>query len=214
MHKRKTTKPTKPAPKSPITLAQGPVTLKLDLACGANCMPDFEGVDVAPLAGVKHVMNLMEYPWPWEDNSVLELHCSHFAEHIPMIYVNDDGDEVAMGSQGARDAWFRFFDECYRVLAPDAWMTVIVPNARNNRAFQDPTHRRFHVAETFLYLSAEWRKVNALEHYNVRANFAVDVNSSVDAVVNAKADIVKAEIFNRQWNVVHDWHAKLKAIKP
>lgn len=191
-----------------LALARSVPTLKLDLACGQNPKADFEGVDVCALPGVKHVVDLQRYPWPWPDNSVAELHSSHYIEHIPMEMI--DG----------QDAFFRFFDECYRILVPDGWMTVVCPCARSNRAFQDPTHRRFIVMETFFYLWKPWREQNGLSHYNVKCNFAGDVSPGVDAAIAQELQLRHPgatgpqQRFQESWNVVLDWHAKLKAIKP
>ena len=187
-------------------------TLKLDLACGQTCREGFEGVDICD--GVKHKINLLRFPWPFETSSVDELHCSHFIEHIPMEFVDESGNYVPCGTPGAKDLFFKFFDECWRILKPEAWMTVVTPCARNNRAFQDPTHRRFIVAESFLYLFRQWRENNKLDHYNVACDFAGDVVPTVFAEMNARAPEVQQQKFMEAWNVIIDWHAKLKAVKP
>lgn len=203
------------APK--LELQTATQALKLDLAGGQNVREGFEGVDIWPES--KHVVNLLQFPWPWADNSVDEIYCSHFIEHIPMIYVNALGHEVPCGSTGAQDLLFRFFDECWRVLKPDGWGTFIVPNARSNRGFQDPTHRRFFVAETFLYLFSDWRKANKLDHYNVRCNFGggdptkPDIVPIIQMEYNALSEEVQARKFNHEWNTILDWQAKLRAIK-
>lgn len=195
-----------------LELVAPPKTLKLDLACGQNCREGFEGVDIWD--GAQHKVNLLRFPWPFETSSVHELHCSHFIEHIPMEFVDDSGNYVPCGTPGAKDLFFKFFDECYRILKPDAWMTVITPCARNNRAFQDPTHRRFIVAETFFYLFKSFREQNKLDHYNVTCDFAGDINPTVFAEMNARAPEVQQQKFTECWNVILDWHAKLKAVKP
>ena len=192
------------------TLARPAPTLKLDLASGQVPADGFEGVDI--FSGAKHVVNLMKYPWPFADESVAELRCSHFIEHIPMIYVNELGDEVPMGTPGAKDAWMRFFEECHRILVPDGWLEVIVPNARHNRAFQDPTHRRFHVAESFFYLGATERASMGLGHYNTFVNFAGSVNSTIMQELSVRAPEVQQNAFQKEWNAVLDWVVKLKKL--
>jgi len=211
MSKPKKKPAAKPRTPSPITMSKPDVTLKLDLAAGQSPREGFEGVDIWPQS--KHVVNLMQYPWPFEDNSVDELHCSHFAEHIPMIFVDDTGAEVSMGMEGAKEAMFKFFDECHRILRPEGWMTVIVPCARSNRGFQDPTHRRFFVAESFLYLSKQWRDINKLDHYNVACDFGIDVVPIIPTELAVLSPEVQHRRFNGEWNTVLDWQAKLKAIK-
>lgn len=195
-----------------ITIATPVATLKLDLAAGQSPRDGFEGVDIWPES--KHVVDLMKYPWPWADGSVAELHCSHFAEHIPQISVDKLGNQVPMGTPGAQNAFFRFFDECWRVLMPDGWMTVIVPSARSDRAFQDPTHARYINEYTFGYLNATWREENRLDHYGAECFFLSDIQRTVDSLLNAKvAEVANREI-NNYWNTTIDLHARMKAIKP
>lgn len=192
-----------------LPMAAAPVTRKLDLACGQSPREGFEGVDI--WQGAKHVVDLLRFPWPFEDNSVAELHCSHFCEHIPMINVDPSGSPVTHGGQ---DLFLRFMDECYRILVPGGWMRVIVPSGRSNRAFQDPTHRRFFVETSFAYLAADWRLANKLDHYVVGCDFGINVQTTVDSVLNAKApDIAQREMQN-YWNSTVDFHAIMQAIKP
>jgi len=191
------------------TLVGPIISRKLDLGGGQNTRDGFECVD--RFEGAQHVVNLFKFPWPFEDNSVAELHCSHFVEHIPMIEVDHYGTQVPFG-EGV-DLMFRFFDECHRILKADGIMTVIVPNGRSNRGFQDPTHRRFFVAETFLYLAAEWRKTNKLDHYGVKSDWGINVVPTVPNEFNALHTEVQAKRMNHEWNVVIDWVAQLVAKK-
>lgn len=188
-----------------LVKADSTLPLKLDLACGETPHEGFEGVDFyAPSA--KHKVDLTVYPWPWNDNSVEEIFCSHYCEHVPMEYVQH-GDRK-------KDALCAFFDECYRILKPGAMMKVIVPNARSNRAFQDPTHRRFFVAESFLYFNREWRDINKLGHYLADCNFGINVNHTMLTEMTLLHPEVQARRFNESWNVIFDWVADLKSLKP
>lgn len=181
-------------------IIQASPLIKLDLASGQVPREGFEGVDAfAPNA--KYKINLLKFPWPWMDSSVDEIHCSHFIEHIPM--------EEYEG----QDLLFAFFDECYRILKPNSTMTVICPSARSNRAFQDPTHRRFIVGETFLYFNAEWREMNKLNHYNVNCNFVSQIIPLVIPEVHQYEPQVQKLWINHYWNVVADWQALLQVIK-
>lgn len=177
-----------------------PALLRLDLGCGQNPREGFDGVDVAGTP--KHLWDLTRYPWPFDDGSVEELHSSHFVEHLP-------ADVVKGGPRDGQDHLFAFFDECYRVLVPGGKMTVVVPNARSNRAFQDPTHRRFIVAETFLYLAKEFREANKLDHYRVTCDFAVNVTPAIPVELSVMHPEVQARRINAEWNAVWDWHAML-----
>jgi len=175
--------------------------IKLDLGAGQNPREGFEGVDLnAP--NPAHRVDLFSYPLPWADSSVDELHCSHFVEHLPATTTPD-----------GRDYLLAFFDECWRILKPGGVMTVIVPNARSNRAFQDPTHRRFIVAESFLYLSADWRASQKLDHYRVSCNFSANVVPIIPTELSLLHPEAQARRFNESWNTILDWQATLTAVK-
>lgn len=190
-------------------IAPPAVTRKLDLAAGQSPREGFEGVDI--FTGAQHVVDLLRFPWPFADNSVAELHCSHFIEHIPMEFVDAAGNYVPCGTPGAKDLLFKFFEECGRILVPMGWMDVITPCARNDRAFQDPTHRRFIVAQTFIYMNAVWRKQNRLDHYNTDVHFGVSCNplTGIPEVMALHPDAMGRRM-QHEWNVIADWGAKLQ----
>lgn len=190
--------------------APSPVMLKLDLGGGRNPREGYECVDL--YEGAKHRLNILRYPWPFADNSVASLHCSHFIEHIYAGEVHDDGLPSLPGE--GQDALLRFFDECYRVLVPGGDMTVQVPCHRSDRAFWDPTHRRFITAQTFLYLNKEWRDSQGLGHYNVKCNFAGNTGSVFDAALAARHPEAQARLMNECWNTVIDWKTDLVSLKP
>lgn len=215
MAKKKKTEESVIPDKSLLPILATPTTLlKLDLAAGQRTREGFEGVDVWPQS--KHVVNLTKYPWPFADNCAEELHCSHYMEHIPAreIEERDLHDPVKDAHLIGKDHLFAFFDECYRVLAPGGTMRVICPALKNNRAFQDPTHRRFIPAETFLYLSEEWRKINLLDHYNAKCNFGVNVVPTVPVEITLLNPETSNVRMNNYWNVIIDWDATLKSLKP
>ena len=224
--------------------------LKLDLACGARCTPGHEGVDIAPCEGaqlgdgsgrhpdVKHVHNLLDFPWPFEDGSVDAIVCKHFVEHIPMLFWTSpnslrtdeeytkaqneqDGFEDSLSpvqvSEESIDLFLKFFDECYRILAPGGELKVETPQAHSNRAFQDPSHRRFLVPESYLYLDREWRRQNGLEHaaYAVECDFPISLgfiqHNFLDANnVQRYTEAANAARVRHEWNFAMDLHATLK----
>jgi hypothetical protein len=221
----------------PAAIAKPPVTLRLDLASGQNVRDGYEGVDIWP--GSAHVVDLQQYPWPFPDESVLELNCSHYIEHIPMEYVTSqapagpcdcgkpplhgeggmlpigDGEDRCLScmrvfKRPKKDSLFAFFDECYRILVPGGWMHIAVPAHRSDRAFQDPTHRRFITAQTFAYLSEQVRRDWRIDHYEVDCNFIGGCDPVVDASINLRAVEVAQRMIQRDWNTVIDWSAKIQ----
>lgn len=159
----------KTAPKQNPIASDEP--LKLSLACGQRKPEGFKGVDIAPAEGVDYIQDLLQFPWSqFADNSVDEIECSHFVEHIPH-------------GNGYHDPFFKFFDEIYRILKPaefspdnpniptKGFVNIVAPYYSSMRAWQDPTHQRAISEATFLYLNKEWRVANALDHYDVHCDF-------------------------------------------
>lgn len=199
-------------PKLKLVEAKSTPSLKLDLGCGKNPKEGFEGVD---LYGdkAKHKVDLFKFPWPFADNSVDEIHASHFLEHIPAREVEErDSAGADVAPFIGQDMLFAFMDECYRILKPDCWMHIVVPSGRSNRAFWDPTHRRFFMQETFLYFARDWRTQNGLDHYRVACNFGVEVTHSMPQEEGLKSPEAQSARFQTLWNVTVDWHAKLKKL--
>ena len=187
--------------------------LKLDLGSANRPREGFESVDLYH-PDATHKVDLWKFPFPWADNSVEELSCTHFLEHLPAREVLRSECNVRGFKYENWDFFFAFMSECYRILIPGGKMFVVVPNARCNRAFQDPTHRRFFVAETFFYLSKEWRIANGLDHYQVDCDFAGDVNPAIPQELSLFHPDVQAKRFMHEWNTVMDWHAVLISKKP
>lgn len=122
--------------------------LRIDIGCGVNKRKDGDwlGVDAIEFEGVDVVCDLSRGAWPWADDSVTEVNCAHFLEHL----TNLDGK------------WERvhFFNELYRVLKPGAKCTLVFPHWCSNRYYGDPTHKEPFSEMGFYYLSREWRSGN------------------------------------------------------
>lgn len=150
--------------------------MKLDLASGKHPKPGFKTVDVSPLLKPDYVIDLVSgAAWPWARDSIDELHCSHFIEHIPAEEVATYGEVGANVQRGFRqDALFFFFDQAFRVIKPGGVFTVAWPSLKSSAAFQDPTHRRFLPLEFMHYLSRAGREAMGVDHYNVVCNWIVE----------------------------------------
>lgn len=156
--------------KKPKKVKQSSV-LKLSLACGDNKPEGFKGVDIVKTKSSDYVFDLLKFPWKQiKDNSVDEIECSHFLEHIPHI-------------DSYHDLFLQFFDEIYRVLKPaefdptnpnipvKGFANFVAPYYSSMRAWQDPTHHRAISEASFLYLNKKWREDNKLDHYDVTCDF-------------------------------------------
>lgn len=130
-----------------------PDALKIDLGCGKNKREGFLGVDSIAFEGVDVVADLRQ-KWPWEDDSVDEVHASHFVEHL------------------TAPERIHFVNELYRVLKKGGKAMVITPHWASCRAYGDLTHQWPPVSEFwFYYLKEEWRAVNAPHNQDYRCNF-------------------------------------------
>lgn len=142
------------------------VTLRLDLGSGPNPPEGFQGVD---LCGGERVLawNLATgLPWPFDDDSVVELRSSHFIEHLPaadvQCYTRVSPEECVEGL--VLDLLVRFMDEAYRVAKSGAVFTLSWPAPCDEStglvcaaAYQDPTHRRFLTTEVGHYFARSTR---------------------------------------------------------
>ena len=187
--------------------------MKLDLGCGHSPKAGHEGVDLF-LPTADHRVNLYQFPWPWADSSVDGLYSSHFLEHIPMAYITPDGEiNLTPHRPEDRDLLCRFMEEAHRILVPGGEFHIVVPSGRSNRAFQDPTHRRFFVAESFQYFNKTWRKRVGIDHYLCSCDFDFKVWPTIpDALLNEEAS-EQRRILNAEWNATLDWNVVLTAKK-
>lgn len=126
--------------------------IQLNLGCGPHqILPDHINVDVVPHSGVDVVQDLFVFPWKGLEHyygKVDKIFCSHLVEHIPHDVLTPEDYPLC-----DQDGFYCFFYECWKLLKPTGHMEVLVPHARSNGAFQDPTHCRFMVETSFAYLN-------------------------------------------------------------
>lgn len=168
--------------------------MKLDLACGQVKREGFIGVDHSPCAGVDIVYDLNSYPYSFaEDNSVDEIFCSHFVEHV--------GDLM------------KFMNECYRIMKPNAKMTIAAPYYNSIRCWQDPTHVRAISEATFLYYNKQWREYNRLDHYPITCNFDYTYGYSFNPSWVSRSKEAQDFAVKHYMNVIDDIQVSLTAVK-
>lgn len=171
---------------------------KLDIACGQNKQEGFIGIDREGVPGVDIIHDLTVYPWPIESGSVGQAFCSHYIEHIPLC------DLVNVHGYPTQDALLAFFDETYRILAPEGQITIISPYYSSIRAWQDPTHRRAISEATFLYANKGWREVNHLDHYRVTCDFDFSYSYVVDGAWASRSEDARGFAFRFYINAIND----------
>lgn len=171
-----------------------PEPLRIDLACGANKREGFKGIDKYATDATDIVADLTER-WPLDDNSVDEIHCSHYIEHVVDL--------------------LHFWKELYRVLKVGGKATIITPYGKSDRWAQDPTHVRAIVEASFYYLDKGFRKVNRLEHYLADVDFEFTVvYVGLDPHWANRNEVARAFAIKHYWNVVQDLQATLTKRAP
>lgn len=159
--------------------------IKYDLGCGNNKREGFTGIDIVKTDATDIIFDLFKPKWTFaEDNSVDELHCSHFIEHVP--------DMMA------------FMNECHRILKPGSQMTVIAPYYSSVRCWQDPTHKNAISEMSFLYYNKDWRANNGLSHYPITADFDFTYGYVFTPEWAMRDDNAKAFAIKHYINVVSD----------
>jgi predicted SAM-dependent methyltransferase len=192
--------------------------VKVDLACGDNKKEGFIGLDISDCEGVDKVHDLNIYPWPFEDNSVDEVHCSHYIEHIPHLNIqavlkqSNSFDEFKEKLSNDKDGFIKFFNELYRIMKPGATATIIAPYYMSVRAFGDPTHQRYIGDFSFYYVNKEWRDNNKLSHYGITCNFDAEMSYYVSNNMMLKSAEVRDKAFKEDWNAIDDIIVKLTKI--
>lgn len=114
---------------------------KIDLGCGRMKAHEHIGIDLVQCvdqSGKEIVDILMDFskdPLPFDDSTVDEIKASSVLEHV------DD---------------FRFvLNECWRVLKPEGFIHGSVPVCGSVPHWQDPTHKRCFIKQTFGYFTGE-----------------------------------------------------------
>lgn len=108
----------------------------LDLSVGGH-MPGWTVMSMHPDATVVH--DLLDFPWPFADESVYYIRCLSVVQHVPHACAEHRIDPLA-----------QLLDEMYRVLLPGGAAWITCPHASNSRqAWADPTNRRALTEDAF-----------------------------------------------------------------
>lgn len=121
----------------------------LNIGCGPTRIPDSIGLDKVKIEGfvdVIHDLNIT--PYPFEDNSVDEIHLYHVLEHL-----TDPIDKL---------------EDLHRILKPGGVIHIRVPHFSSMGAFTDITHIR-----PFGYTSFDCFEKNNPQHYYSKVEFKI-----------------------------------------
>ena len=91
-------------------------------------------LDFNPESGAEIVHNMLDFPWPFQENSFDAVQASHVMEHF-------SGHNV-----------IRVVYEISRILKVGGWFVVAVPYATHSTSFHNPHHQQRWEAATIGYL--------------------------------------------------------------
>ena len=167
--------------------------IRLHLGCGQVRMDGYVNVDYVHTPAVDEIVDLSGV-WPWDDNSVEHAYSSHVIEHLPMR------EDIRV------DGLVVFLNELGRVLKPGAKAELRAPYGKSQRAFQDPTHRRFIVDTTFHYASRAWREENGLSHYPITCDLTIAslVLDGLRTDVLTRHPEAQVRILGAEWDAAAD----------
>lgn len=114
----------------------------LDLGCGTAKVAGAIGMDNVSLPGVDVVHDLLDLPYPFDDENAEEIHLNHTLEHFTLI----DGQKVLR--------------EAYRILEPGGIIHIRVPHVFTIAAWADPTHK-----STFTFLTGQFFQIDSTKAY-------------------------------------------------
>jgi predicted SAM-dependent methyltransferase len=196
-----------------------PARVKIDLACGDNKQEGHIGVDYRKTDSVDLVMDLEVYPWTFNDETVDEIFCSHYVEHLPhdntLTMIKEmvkkaksfaDFKKMVSDIDPSKpsDSFIKFMDECYRILKPGGKLTILTPYYSSMRAVQDPTHTRFICEASFMYFNKSWRDENKLSHYNIECDFDFNYGYNVNNMWIPRSEEARNFAFIHYNNVISD----------
>lgn len=202
---------------------------KINLACGNNRIEGYHGIDAFKTDACDSVLDLQKYPWDIESESVEEIICSHYIEHINHdTVIKDLVESFAISNTYEElrknflirvdyikekmkhpfmptDGLFKFMEEVYRILVPNGKIRIIAPYYTSMRAVQDPTHTRAINEVTFMYFNKDWRTLNKLEHYtSTTCDFDFVYGYNMQQEFLTKHDDQRNYAMKHYWNVIDD----------
>lgn len=159
-------------------------------------------MDCLKFPAVKTVVKLGHRPLPFADDSVDEVWCSHFLEHL------------------TQEERCFFLNDLHRVMKTSSTCTLVVPHWASNRAYGDPTHKWPAISEMFFwYLDRKWREVNAphsdAKHWKLGydCDFEFTYHYTVHPKIAVKSDEAREYGVTFYKEAVQDIHATLKPRK-
>ena len=148
---------------------------KLNMGCGFKKLDDHWNVDISSRCNPDEVLDLEQFPWPYEDNFFERIHADNILEHLgqdPKVFT-------------------KVMQEMYRVSADQAEWYINVPHHRCDLFWDDYTHVRALSAKTF-------------KMFDQKVNFESIAKKLSDSTYGLYHD-VDIEVYDENYNIVDYW---------
>jgi hypothetical protein len=136
--------------------------MKLNLGSGHKRYDGFLNVDDDPLVNPDYIVNIEQFPLPFEDNSVEEIKAHHILEHIG-------------------DAFIPLMQEFYRICKHGAIIDIIAPHHNHEVFYGDPTHKR-PITVNGMYLFSKKHCITSKEQASSSSGLALKYKVDFDVI--------------------------------
>lgn len=113
--------------------------IKINLGAGSEPTEGWVNVDWILQDGINVVHNLLDFPWPFSDESADEIKAIDVLEHMPLFNSGNESTPI------------KFIEECWRILTPGGKLFITVPHWQSPNLWIDPTHVRGYDEKSFDY---------------------------------------------------------------
>ena len=154
---------------------------KLNIGCGFKKLDDHWNVDISPRCNPDEVIDLEQFPWPYEDNFFERIHADNILEHLgqdPKVFT-------------------KVMQELYRVSADQAEWYICVPHHRCDLFWDDYTHVRALSAKTF-------------KMFDQKLNFETIAKKQSESTFGLYHD-VDIEVTDEDYTIVDYWRNQQQA---
>lgn len=190
---------------------------KLNIGCGRHVLNGYINVDKIDHPGVIR-LDMFQYPWPFDQNTFDEFICSHIVEHIPheakpsILTATSPAFLARWQELEHLDGFFAFFAEIWRTGVNGARVHVTAPHGFTYGAFQDPTHTRYLVPQTFSYLVPDPDSKDF--DYNLPFKFAVgEIRFDKPEYITAERIGLWEKQVDWLWNQTQNMYVELEVVK-
>lgn len=185
--------------------------MRLNLGCGNNKLDGYLNVDKQAHCNPDQVVDLEQFPWPFDDNCAEKVVMSHVLEHL--------GE--------TSQTYLAIIKELYRICCNGARIEIKVPHPRHDEFANDPTHVRAILAEQFqLFSKAANKKWQEQGYANTPLADYLDVDFETEDIRWTPDDIWVqklqagkisssdlAKMAQHQYNILKEIHITLKVVK-